>query len=174
MRIDGQRVVELDLQGCLLRLIYHKHGIDPDPTADIYAPERIFPKLSALKNLTARHRMIVRGFVKKATIICLNTTSRGRAHSTVGELLGKNKDREFLTKAIYRIEKTDSKGIVRRLLQVHHAIAADFFNEVGPWMMTREGLVMESVMLSFIVAGKPALFLHDAICVKRCDVAYAH
>lgn len=167
--IDGQRVAELDFSGSQLRLLYHWRNIDPDQ-ADVYQPERIFPK--AHRKFDKAERKVLREFVKRATLLCLNVGSRAKAHSSVGKHLSEHEQRSLLWDAM-NCDGFDIKVLVQRIVQTHHQIADWFFTSSSGLMMTSESHVMFRIMKAFTEAGKPALTIHDAIVCKTADVKFA-
>ena len=172
MRIDGERVAELDFSGHAPNLAYVSVGVMP-PSGDVYQPERVFPQFYSFKNVSKAKQEIIRGFVKKATNIMLNVTKRKAANSSLGKLLSEHPERSFLTNVINDVEQTNAAGVVSRIVDAHPALADLFFTGAGIELMTLDGKIMKSILLEFVDAEKPVLAIHDSVVVKRSDAKFA-
>lgn len=168
--IGGEQVAELDYSGCQLRMIYHFKGIDP--AGDVYRPERIFRK--SYKSASREVKDLLRGFVKRATLIYLNVKSRTAALGSIMKLLKEHKQSKELWGFI-RAErpKTGIKGIMRRIVEAHDKPVADqFFTGHGLNLMTIEARIMNLMLRYFTRAKKPALMIHDAVVCRVSDVQF--
>jgi hypothetical protein len=171
MRIDGERVAELDYSGHATRCLYHRRGINP-PKGDVYRPEVILPRFHQAYErgyFTDEDKAVARNFIKKVTNVCWNVRSERDAVGSVWKLV---KQDEFLKRLVFCVEGTGPRGIVNRIRHAHPDLADDFFTEVGAELMTLDGELMLEILERFADAGRPALALHDAILVRRSDAAF--
>ena len=169
--IDGEYVAELDFSGMATRMLYHIRHISP--RGDVYYPERVMPTFYSLSNINTISRAIVRDFIKRATNICWNVTSRSKAHSAISKLLTEHPEHDFLYEVVYKIEKLPPPELVSRLLVVHADLADRFFTECGIDLMTTDGRIMLHILEAFARSAKPTLGIHDSIVCKSSDVAFA-
>ena len=181
--IDGEPVTELDFKASILRIMYHLRGFDPK--GDLYRPKLIFPK--SYKKASVAERKILRGFVKDATLRCLNVQSRKKAHSSLGKLLKETNrtDREFVLSAMQK-DGLDIAGVAASIVSAHAidqqtlfngqtqcGIADLFFRGEGLKFITEESKRMRLLLQIFTKARKPALMIHDAVVCKRSDAKFA-
>lgn len=171
MEVDGEPVAEWDYQAMAVTMLYHMEGLTPE-AGDVYRPEVIFPRFYAADR-PDRPKEAVRGFVKRATIICLNARSREAAHSSVGKLLAKHTFSKFLKRVVYKAEGTDPAGIVTRVVAAHPKLSHRFFTAVSAELPSRDGLIMLDILTRFADAGKPVLPLHDGVLCRRSDAEFA-
>lgn len=177
--IDEQPVSEFDISGTFIRMAYHIKGVDPDRDEDLYRPHVIFPKFYSYRNVSAKHRGIVRDFVKRCTNICLHVRSHSQANSSVGRELAEHPHREFLWNEVCGADDATPKRIVRRIVKAHPHLKkrdrlpvpkpVNFFNDVGPWLMTYEGWVMQDTIIALTLSRIPALTIHDGLVVRKSD-----
>lgn len=174
MLIDGEEVAELDFRGMAFMLAYHlKARFDP-PWGDVYRPRKVMPKFYRFGNASKRRRQIVRNFVKLASNICLNVSSRPNAEGAVWKLLKENPDSEFLERVVFNVEGVKPADIVTRIVRAHRRLRQVFFTEAGVDLMTVDGRIMKRILLRFVVeSGRPALPIHDSIVCRRRDAALA-
>lgn len=182
--IDGEPGTEFDFSGMDTRLLYHRVRLDPDREQDIYVPEKIFPRLYGFENLGDDRKQVLRDFVKRVTNICWHVGKREQAHSSVGKLLREHDEARYLRQAIYQIEKTNPKDIVRRVEAAHAEVAkrfaeqlpdigTPFFTRYGMELMGLDGSIMRHILLAFADAQKPVLGIHDALLCKQSDAEFA-
>ncbi|KAA0141028.1 hypothetical protein FYZ48_07075 [Gimesia chilikensis] len=171
MLIDGESVAELDFSGMATRMLYHLKRIDPK--GDVYHPEKVMPRFYGLKNFEETGRATVRDFIKRATNICWNVTSRPKAHSAISKLLTEHPEHDFLHEVVFKIEKLRAPELVNRLMAVHADLADRFFTGCGIDLMTEDGRIMLHILEAFARSAKPALGIHDSIVCKLSDVDFA-
>jgi hypothetical protein len=169
--IDGEPAAELDFSGYATRMLYHLSRIDPE--GDVYRPELVMPKFYAFENASDAKKTIVRDFVKKATNICWNVSSRSEANSAVGRQMVEYADDKFFSNIIHNVEQTTAAGIVQRIVDAHPKLAEKFFTEVGLGLMTTDGRIMLHMLVEFEQAKKPVLAIHDSLVVKASDAGFA-
>lgn len=171
-RCGGERVAELDFSGLHTRMLYHMQ--EHDPQGDIYRPERVLPKF--YHSRLARDpdaAKAVRTFTKRATNVCWNVDSRSKANSSVGRLLATSPDSDLLRDVIYRIEKTDPKVLVRRLMKVHRPLRRYFFSGIGMKLQMIDGFMMLNILSRFADASVPVLPIHDSVVCRVRDLKLA-
>lgn len=170
--IDGEAAAELDFSCMVVRMLYHRKGLNP--AGDLYRPERVLPKYYGLANASDARKSVARDFVKRATNICWNVGSRSEANSSVGKFVAQHADSAFLWKVIKQVESCSVAEIVDRIIAVHPKLRGDFFSGVGLEMMTVDGQIMLGILSEFVAKeGKPALGIHDALVCKAADAAFA-
>lgn len=170
IQIDAQPVAELDFSACMLRMAYNIAGHDPDHDSDLYRPEKVLPRFYSYRNASPEKRAAARDFVKRATIILLNVTSRTRAEKAVQKCLS---DDPALREIVQTVEETTARGIVRRIEKAHPKIADRFFTEIAAVLQTLDGMIMLRILESFASENRPALGIHDSIVCRRKDVKFA-
>lgn len=170
MLIDGEPVAEFDFSGLATRMLYHLAGLDPK--GDVYQPEKVLPKFHALANASKAKKAIARDFVKQATNIFWNVSTRAKAHSSVGKLLVEHEQSEFLGKVLSTVEGIDPTDVVARIMKAHPGLRDQFFTATGLELMTLDGKIMLHILMAFAAAGKPALGIHDAIVCKESDAEF--
>ena len=172
MTIDGERVAELDFSGYATRMLYHFGGTDPK--GDVYRPELVLPKFYGFENASETKKRIARDFIKRATNICWNVSSRGKANSAVGRLLADAEygEAQFVRKLIYNVEETTPKGIIERIMKAHPKLEHRFFTEIGIHLMTTDGRIMLHMLFEFTKTETPVLAIHDSIVCKASDVDF--
>ncbi len=170
VRIDREPVTELDYSGHQFRILYHTCKINPSPGHDIYRVDKVLPKFASFKNTTDELRNEARDFVKIASIICLNTTSRLKAEKAVEKRLRNN---PAIARVIEKTEGTDARGIVCRIEKAHPDVSHRFFSKVGAMLMTLDGVLMLRILEEFAKNDKPVLGIHDSILCKASDAEYA-
>jgi hypothetical protein len=172
MLIGGEPVAELDYKCMAPRMLYHAAGSDPH--GDIYWPSKIFPSFHESAPKGDKRRAVIRGFVKRATMICLNVATKAQANAAVSGLLKRHPESAFLREVIYDIEGWGGpKAVVEHILQAHRRISDKFFTEAGARLMTQECQIMLAILDNFVEAGRPALGLHDAVLCRAADVPFA-
>jgi hypothetical protein len=168
--IDGEPAIELDFSGSQIRTMYHWRNIDPDPNEDIYLPHKVFSR--SYNRLGRNEQQVIRGFVKDATLRCLNVASCSAAHSSVGKLLATHEQKELIRQSLSR-DQLDVKGLVKRITRLHQPLKEWFFAKSAGLAMTSESQVMFRVMKTFTGARKPLLPIHDAVVCKSSDAKFA-
>lgn len=171
MLIDGKPTAELDFSGMAPRMLYHRERIAA--AGDVYQPEKVFPRFYGFENATKSKKATVRGFIKRATNICLNTKTVAAASAAINKLLREHDQQRFLGRVIYRVEDSNPNDIVRRLETIHEPIARHFFTGVGIELMTTDGRIMLRILSAFADAAKPALGIHDSVVCRRSDATFA-
>ncbi len=180
--IGGEPVAELDYSGCQLRMLYQFKGLNP--AGDIYRPHLIFKKLWPYAS--EAERTLLREFVKRATLICLNVKSRSAAHSSIGKIIHDHPERTQL-KNFLRAERpqTRIKGITQRIIDAHgqehwnlagrpkFGIQDYLFIGEGLNLMKTESFIMHRMLKVFTKAKKPALMIHDAVVCRKSDVLFS-
>lgn len=159
MLIDGEKAAEFDYSGMHPRMLYHWKRCNPE--GDIYQPELVLPGCHTAPG--------VRGVLKRATNICLNSRSRSAAQSSISKLLLEQGD---LRRLIIE-EVGDVAGLVDRLMEAHATITEYFFTGIGMELMTEDGKIMLAIMRAFRDAGKPALPIHDSVVCRASDARFA-
>ncbi|WP_442510557.1 hypothetical protein SH528x_002182 [Novipirellula sp. SH528] len=168
MKIDGEPVAELDYASMNLRMVYHLRKIDIDADEDTYRTHRVLPEVWGTK----AKRPLARLFVKRATNVMLNTTSRKAAELGVRGLLYRNKESRFWAAMLRAYDLTPS-DIVKRIEEAHPQIADRFFIELGAWLQTFDGMVMLRVMGAFAIEDRPVLGIHDGLICRASDAEFA-
>jgi hypothetical protein len=172
MLIDEEATVEWDFSCLHIRMLYHL--MELNPKGDLYRPEMVFPTLWAIGY--DKEQEIVRDFLKRATNILLNTSSRGKANSAVGLLVKDHKEARLLRQVIKEVEGTSPKGVVQRIVDCHPDVAEFFFceTETGMQLMGIDGAMMHTMLNEFVLNHrKPVLAIHDAFVVRRSDAKKA-
>lgn len=167
MEIDGEPVAELDYAGHNLRLLYHILRIDPGQD-DIYRPEQVLPTACG----DVRTRKAARDFVKTATNVMLNTTTRHGAVMGVRGLLYTEKDSPVWA-ALLRREGIKARQVVDRIRAAHPEVAHRFFTTVGADLQTVDGMIMKNILMVFAKSGRPALGIHDSVVCRVSDAGFA-
>jgi hypothetical protein len=170
IKIDGEKAAEVDAKAYHIRMLYHINRIDE--RGDCYWPNKIFSRYYSFKNATDEKREIVRDFVKKVTMIAINTSSPTSAVRAMAKALRDDKHKDFLTRTVFETENTDLNGILERLIKAHpEPVSRIFFTGEGLELMRIDGGIMLRVLKQFVVdQHKPALAIHDSLVVKACDV----
>lgn len=159
MLIDGEKAAEFDYSGMHPRMLYHRERCNPE--GDIYQPEVVLPVCHAAPG--------VRGLIKRATNICLNSRGRGTAQSSISKVMLEQGD----LRRVVMEEVGDVAGLVDRLMEAHATITKYFFTGVGMELMTADGNIMLAIMRAFRDAGKPALPIHDSVVCRARDARFA-
>jgi hypothetical protein len=170
MLIGGEPVAELDYSCMATRMLYHRKRLVPD--GDLYRPTLVFPRWHGFANVTDARKDVVRGFLKTATNICWNVTSRRVAQCAVQQNLNRHAECDFL-KSVLRVDELTPNTLLDRLMEVHEPIRDQFFCEVGLELMTEDGKIMLHILETFADEGKPALAIHDSLVVRVSDVEFA-
>lgn len=173
MLIDGEEVAELDFSAMAIRMLYQLAR--RNERSDVYWPDRIFTTSYAKKpGLSKSGGSLLRGFVKRATNICLNASSRTKAVQAVRKALIDSPDTKFLSHSVYQIEKLKPSTLVDRIVETHPKVAHRFFSGVGMELMTVDGQIMIAILEQFVLqAAKPALPIHDSLICKASDAELA-
>jgi hypothetical protein len=169
LEIDNQPIVELDFSCYHLRMLYHRLKLDP--AGDLYRPELVFPtfwKSCSDKMLKAR----CRGFLKQATNITLNTSTRRRAVLAIAKLI-RECPRVVRGAVLPDIQNAD--GLLKRIEAAHPDLAGAgyFCRNAACDLMTKDGRIMLQILEEFADADKPALGVHDSLIVKLSDEKFA-
>ncbi|MBA4411592.1 MAG: hypothetical protein C0397_19515 [Odoribacter sp.] len=186
--IDGEPTQELDFSGYFLRQYYHFRGIDPTRD-DLYQPEKI---IRCYPNFKKKYKKLIRDFVKKATILCLNTNSPSKAafaikneflrptekeltrKETCAETRNKIIQKRIRSKILYDIENASLQEIINRITTLHKPIEDDFFKpELYALTMSLSAGVLLDILDEFTKREKPVLPIHDSIIVKVSDSDFA-
>jgi hypothetical protein len=172
MRIDGEPVAELDFSGMAPRMLYHFKG--HNPTGDVYRPSALLPAYYHSKLADRDGKAILRQFIKLATNICFNVSSRDKARLAVRGLLYQHPKRQFIRTVLREVEGlSKAADIVDRIVEAHPAISDAFFTEAGLRLMTVDGQIMLRILEAITAEGKPVLGIHDAIVCKTEDIDFA-
>ena len=164
MLIDGQPTAELDFSGMHPRMLYHRAR--QNPSGDIYKPSSVLP--DAYQSAKPGQRKTLRSFVKRATNICLNATSRSAANSSVANVVRKSDAPAYLATAINAVG--GAVGVVDQIVSAHPVIADQFFTCVGMELMDIDGKIMLRIMYDLATNNIPAMPIHDSICCRATDV----
>ncbi len=157
IRIDGEAAAELDFSCLHIRMLYHLKGQNPE--GDLYRVQTVLPG----SPMFGDEGEAIRDVVKRATNICLNTTSRKQAEAAVWKLI-KDEGCKGLNAA----------DIVAGIERAHPEIADRLFTDCGPDLMTADGKIMLRILSEFVAnRRKPALAIHDSIICKASDVEEA-
>jgi hypothetical protein len=157
IRIDGEAAAELDFSCLHIRMLYHLKGQNPE--GDLYGIQTVVPGSPT----SGEEYEMIRDVVKRATNICLNTSSRKQAEAAVWKLI-KDEDCDGLNAA----------AVVAGIEHAHPEIADRLFTDCGPDLMTADGKIMLHILAEFVAnLGKPALAIHDSIICKASDVEVA-
>lgn len=185
--IDGEQTLELDFSGYFIRQYYHYRGIEPI-RADIYQPEKI---LKCYSRLSAKRQKLMRDFIKKATILCLNNANRTKAYFAIeNEFLKPSKkelkrkydeetqqnlkNKRIRRKILFKIEAINLWVLLNRILKLHKHINVDFFKpELYALTMSISGYAMLDILQEFVKKDKAVLPIHDSVIVKISDVDFA-
>lgn len=168
MRIDGESVAELDYAGLHIRMLYHFEGDDPSRTTDIYRPECVLPGAC----LESETQASARRFVKSATNILLNNSTRKRAILAVGGLLHGNAE-SLIWASLLRQEGITARDAVDRIVSAHPKVKHRFFTEIGSLLQTLDGMVMRHILMAFAMENRPALGIHDSVLCRASDAGFA-
>ncbi|MCD4692888.1 MAG: hypothetical protein K8R79_08240 [Calditrichales bacterium] len=173
IQIDGEQSAEVDSHCHAIRMLYHLNRIDE--REDVYWPEKVFKHYFSFNNISLDKRKIVRGFVKIATNICLNTPSINSASGAVRKHLKENEHGTFLKDLIYKTEESNINGILQRLIKAHpKKVENNFFTEIGLELMTTDGNIMLCTLEELVVQRHvPALAIHDSLVIRSSDIAIA-
>lgn len=166
MKIDKESVCELDFSAMHPMMAHHLLGFEVQ--GDVYRPDLILPRFYALPNASESKRLILRDFVKRATNIMFNVSSRGKANSAVGKMLYEHRDGDFLYKVL-KMEGLTPAGAVDAIVKAQPLIADTFFKEAGLELMTMDGRIMFDILLRLTGKNIPALAIHDALVCKSSD-----
>lgn len=177
--IDREPAAELDFASMSIRMMYQwgrknwtrADHPDADADGDLYRPELVFPKFYSLSNASAAKKALLRDFVKKATNICINVSSRGRANSAAGKLLAEH-DHATALRKVLKLEGLTVKGVIDRVVEAHPLVSERFFAEVGLELMTMDGRIMYHMLGDFTERDVPVLPIHDAVVCRVSDVAF--
>jgi hypothetical protein len=173
IQIDGEPAAEIDSHCHFIRLLYHLSRIDK--RTDVYWPEKIFPHYYGFEDVSPNARKIVRDFVKTATNIALNTSSPNIATRAIAKELRDHENCTFLRNLIFKTERSNLTGILRRIVRAHPKRVSDkFFTDAGLELMRADGLIMLHTLTEFVAKRKkPALAIHDSLVIKASDVTEA-
>ena len=171
--IDDEPTVELDFSAMAIRMVYHYRRQDTG-SGDLYRPERVFSHFYSMDNANHQRLAVLRDVVKCVTNICLNTPSRAKANSAVGQYIAGHPIQPWVLKILRRTEGISIPELVDRVVDAHPpAVAEAFFCEYGLELMTTDGLIMLHILTAFAEAGRPALGIHDSLVVRQSDQDFA-
>ncbi len=168
MRIDRVPVVEFDYAQHNIRILYHILRIDPPHDLDLYYPEKVLP--GACRD--SRTKTVARKFVKLATNIMLNVTSRNEAIQGAQGLLFKGKYSRFFSSMLRR-EGITASGAVDRISDTHPEVADRFFTQIGAELQTIDGKIMRKILMAFSKEDRPVLGIHDSVVCRVSDADFA-
>lgn len=150
LRVDGEPVVELDISGCMPRILYNMLGLEAP--RDPYSVEGLDPRL--------------RDVYKKATLILLNTYSRKQALAALRAWLKEVNAKRPLRRRI------QAATVLRHMEEAHAPIADMFYRESGNRIMNLDSQVTAGVFRRFVDYARrnprdaaPVLAIHDGYIV---------
>jgi hypothetical protein len=166
IKIDGEPVAEFDFSCMAIRMLYHYQNIDL--RNDAYRPGKIFP----IFGKSCRDRELkasVRSFIKQATNICLNTSSKREAIGAIAKCLKENYPE--VIRPMKSIEQIKVSELVDRIVNAHPDISYRFFSIIGLRLMTIDGAMMLEILHRLAKQGIPALGIHDSVVCKIKNAA---
>ncbi|HLP41981.1 MAG TPA: hypothetical protein VK465_10780, partial [Fibrobacteria bacterium] len=168
VRIDGQRVCELDYGGMHIRLLYAKAEAVP-AAGDVY--DLGFDELT-VHRFQRQWGMSLRSVLKKLLLIGINAkTDRSTIAAALTELTESTDgtDRIRLDKDRERGFKAVLGHLLKALKARHPAIAQFIGKDQGIRLQRLDSDIADSIMTAFVRQGRPIIPIHDSFVVQGQD-----
>jgi len=148
--IDGEETIELDYSGCFIRMLYHREGIDLDPTADVY----FLPQIDAAFRAQGMNDWEgVRGAVKQLMNILINASETDYISGFSDLTLPRGFE--------------DLDLVYSLLAKKHEPIASYFKSGEGVRLMRVESDIAEAILMEGATKGLAVLPIHDSFVVQK-------
>ncbi|MGE4318636.1 MAG: hypothetical protein AB7E96_06980 [Deferribacterales bacterium] len=161
MTINGKAACELDFKACMIRMMYHKKGIDYPEGKDPYTDILEVAKISEWK--LATNKELYRELLKPIIITITNCVSESSFRKALRIVLKYVKKAEYEAgELVYNLSDNFEERITAGILTVHSAISDYFYKKSALYFQRYDSDIALDVISQLAKKGVPVLPIHDS------------